>query len=82
MHTGTGARVAVRVVPVPSLPDGRRVARLDGPSQVTFLVLEGQRVEDIAEELQQVMQDGLDCGLYEQHWGDASVTPPQPISVS
>jgi hypothetical protein len=81
-HEGTVGRVVVWVVRVPSLPEGRRVARLDRPGLVVFLVLEGEMSEETAEEFRDVMQDGLDCGIYDQHWGGASVKPPQAVPAS
>lgn len=81
-HDGTDGRVVVWVVRVPALPDGRRVARFDAPGRVVFLVLEKEMSEETAEEFREVMQDGLDSGIYDQHWGGASMSPPQAVPAS
>jgi len=70
--------VTVRVIRVASLPDGRRVARIDGPREVTFAFLEHIIPDDVAAELELVMQQGLDSGLYDQHLDDAEETPEDP----
>lgn len=76
--THAGVRARVRVVQVHSLPDNRRFARLDGPGEVFLLVREGVVMDAAAtEELQEVMQEALDSGLYDQHW-DGAEAPSQP----
>lgn len=76
--THAGVRVRVRVVPVHSLPGGRRFARLDGPGECALLIVEGTVMDTPAtEELQELMQEAINSRIYGQHWGGPE-EPPQP----
>lgn len=71
--------VTVRVVRRPALPDGRLAGRMDRPElrEVDFLVHEEHMTEEAAAEMQEVMQQGLNSGLYDQRW----VEPPEEPDV-
>lgn len=79
--THAGVRATVRVISMHSLPDGRRFARLDGPGEVFLLVREGVVMDaEATEELQELLQEAIDSGIYDQHWG-APEESPQPECI-
>lgn len=70
------------VIRVKSLPDGRRVARVQGDGWIGFVFLEDEMRAQTAEELEQIMQASLDAGEWDQNWAAALMAAAQHASVA
>ncbi|MEU1506487.1 hypothetical protein [Kitasatospora sp. NPDC005748] len=80
-------RIRAVVTSVDSLPEGRRVAKFEGPGVVGLAFLKSEISAELAEELQEIMQAALDAGLWNQNWEWAvammlATTRPTPAPAS
>lgn len=56
------------VIRVPSLPAGRRVAKVEGNGFIGWAILEKEISAEAAAELEEITQHTLDAGGWSQHW--------------
>lgn len=80
-------RMRAVVTRVDSLPDGRRVAKIEGPGLIGWAFLKAELSAETAEEMREIMQTALDAGLWNQNWDWAvalmmATTQPAPAPAS
>lgn len=56
------------VIRVPSLPNGRRVAKVEGDGLIGWAILEKDMSAEAAAEMEELIQQILDAGGWSQHW--------------
>ena len=56
------------VIRVPSLPNGRRVAKVEGNGLIGWAILEKDMSVEAAAEMEEMIQQALDAGGWSQNW--------------
>jgi hypothetical protein len=66
-----------RSVAVDHLPGNRAVAVVHGDGETILLIAKDRPAEEVAADLTDLMQQGIDSGQWTQNWSGAPSTPPQ-----
>ncbi|WP_146259022.1 hypothetical protein [Streptomyces tateyamensis] len=73
------------VIRVPSLPNGRRVAKVEGHGLIGWAILEKDMSAEAAAEMEEMIQHTLDAGGWSQNWDWAMalmMTTAQQVSTA